>query len=91
MRGSRYRVRFERFPGGNLVFDTLPKPDQIARMLAQSDFNGFLNALDVAPEIVQSALPAAKQGIGVLQRKVPGNADLQTVIAATDPSSCSRS
>jgi hypothetical protein len=55
-------------------------------MLAPADFNGFLQALDVVPEIVQSALPAAKLGLRTLTRKVPGNADLQTVIAATDPS-----
>ena len=83
--GSRYRVRFGRWPGGNLVFDRLPRPDQISRVLAQADFNGFLNALDVVSEIVQPAIPAAKQGLATLQRKVPGNADLQTVIAATDP------
>jgi hypothetical protein len=84
--GSRYRVRFARWPGGNILFDRLPPPDQIARMLAPNDFNGFLQALDVVPEIVQSALPGAKQGLQTLTRKVPGNADLQTVIAATNPS-----
>lgn len=83
--GSRYRVRFGRWPGGNLVFDRLPRPDQIARILAQTDFNGFLNALDVVSEIVQPAIPAAKQGLATLTRKVPGNTDLQTVITAADP------
>jgi hypothetical protein len=84
--GSRYRVRFGRWPGGNIVFDRLPPPDQIARMLAPSDFNGFLQALDVVPEIVQPALPGAMQGLQTLTRKVPGNPDLQRVIAATNPS-----
>jgi hypothetical protein len=55
-------------------------------MLARTDFNGFLQALDVVPELVQPALPAAKLGLQTLTRKLPGNADLQRVIAATDPS-----
>jgi hypothetical protein len=83
--GSRYRIRFARWPGGNLVFDQLPQPDQIARMLAHDAFKDFYNALDLVPEILQSALPGAKQGLQTLRRKVPDNPDLQTVIAATDP------
>ena len=84
--GSRYRVRFARWPGGNILFDRLPAQDQVGRMLARTDFNSFLQALDVVPELVQSALPAAKLGLQTLTRKLPGNADLQRVIAATDPS-----
>jgi hypothetical protein len=83
--GSRYRIRFARYPGGNILFDKLPPQDQVGRMLARTDFNGFLQALDVVPELVQSALPGAKVGLQTLTRKLPGNADLQRVIAATDP------
>ncbi len=83
--GSRYRVRFDRWPGRNILFDRTPPLDQISRMLAQPDFNSFLQALDVAPEIVQSALPGAKVGLTALTRMLPGNTDLQTVIAATSP------
>jgi hypothetical protein len=83
--GSRYRVRFARWPGGNILFDRLPPQDQISRMLARTDFNGFLQALDVVPEVVQAALPGAKVGLQTLTRKVPDNPDLQRVIAATDP------
>jgi hypothetical protein len=83
--GSRYPVRFARWPGGNLVFDQLPQPDQIARVLAHDDFTGFYNALDLIPELVLAALPGAKEGLETLARKVPDNPHLQTVIAATDP------
>jgi Common central domain of tyrosinase len=83
--GSRYRVRFGRWPGGNILFDRTPPPDQVSRMLASGDFNTFLTALDVAPEIVQAALPGAAQGLQTLTRKLPGNTDLQTVIAAANP------
>jgi hypothetical protein len=84
--GSHYRVRFARWPGGNILFDRLPAQDQVGRMLARTDFNGFLQALDVVPELVEAALPAAKVGLQTLTRKLPDNADLQRVIAATDPS-----
>jgi tyrosinase-like protein len=83
--GSRYRIRFGRWPGGNLVFDRLQQPDQISRMLAQDSFDGFYKALDVVSEVVPSALPAAKLGLQTLAGKVPGNPDVQTVIAAADP------
>ncbi len=83
--GSRYRVRFGRWPGGNLVFDTLPQADQIGRILASDDFAGFYNGVDVVSELVPEALPGARQGLGTLAVKVPGNADVQTVIAAADP------
>ncbi len=83
--GSRYRVRFARWPGGNLVFDRLPRIGQISRILAHDDFSGFYNALDVISEIVKPAIPGARQGLETLTRKVPDNPDLQTVIAATDP------
>ena len=83
--GSRYKIRFHRWPGGNLVFDRLPQPDQIQRMLAHDDFAGFYNALDVVFEIDESAVPAAKQGLLTLRRIEPDNQDLQTIIAALDP------
>ena len=83
--GSRYRIRFGRWPGGNLVFDRLQQPDQISRMLAQDSFDGFYKALDVVSEVVPSALPAAKLGLQTLARKVPGNSDVQTITRAPMP------
>ena len=83
--GSSYRVRFGRWPGGNILFDRTPPADQISRIVGQADFNGFLQALDVVPEVVQTALPAAKLGLQTLVRMIPGDPNLQTVIAATSP------
>ena len=83
--GSRYRVEFGRWPAGNIVFDRLPPSGQVGRIVGQDTFDGFLNALDVVPEIVPSALPAAKLGLDTLRRKVPDSPYLQTVLAAMDP------
>jgi hypothetical protein len=83
--GSTYRIKFGRWPGNNIVFDRLPQPDQISRILAHDDFVGFYNALDNISEIVPEALPGAKAGLEVLARKVPDNPDVQTVIAVTNP------
>jgi hypothetical protein len=83
--GSTYRIDFGRWPGNNIVFDRLPQPDHVSRVLAHDDFTGFYNALDVAFETVPEALPGAKAGLETLVRKVPGNADVQLVVAATQP------
>ncbi|HWT22770.1 MAG TPA: tyrosinase family protein [Solirubrobacteraceae bacterium] len=83
--GSRYRVRFGRWPGGNLVFDRLPQADQIGRILSGGDFASFYNGVDVATEPVPEAFPGARQGLATLAVKLPGNTAVQTVIAATDP------
>ena len=66
--GSRYRIRFARWPGGNLVFDRLPQPDQIDRVLAYDEFVDFYNAVDVISEIEAdiSPVPAARLCIPAL-------------------------
>ena len=80
--GSRYNIRFGRWPANNIVFDKLPQPAQISGILAHDDYAGFTQAIDLDATIVQSALPAAQQGIQTLKRKFPDNADVQTVEAA---------
>jgi hypothetical protein len=80
--GSRYPIGFGRWPGNNIVFDKLPQPAQVLGILARDDFPGLTQAIDVEATIVQSALPAAKQGLQTLKRKFPGNTDVQTVEAA---------
>lgn len=80
--GSRYDIRFGRWPGNNIVFDKLPQPAQVSGILAHDDYAGFTQAIDLEATIVQSALPAAKQGLETLKRKFPGNTDLQTIEAA---------
>lgn len=84
--GSRYDIRFGRWPGNNIVFDRLPQPAQVSGILAHDDYAGFTQAIDLEATIVQSALPAAKQGIQTLKRKFPGNADVEAVeTAAASP------
>ncbi|MBV9312888.1 MAG: tyrosinase family protein [Pseudonocardia sp.] len=84
--GSRYPIRFGRWPGNNIVFDQLPQPAQVSGILAHDDFAGFTQAIDTEATIVQSALPAAKEGIETLKRKFPGNADVETIeTAAASP------
>ncbi|HZE00925.1 MAG TPA: hypothetical protein VE155_04080 [Pseudonocardiaceae bacterium] len=39
--GSRYPIRFGRWPGSNIVFDKLPQPAQISGILAHDDYAGF--------------------------------------------------
>lgn len=80
--GSRYDIRFGRWPGNNIVFDRLPQPAQVSGILAHGDFPGFTQAIDFEATLVPSAFPAAKQGIETLKRKFPGNADVQTVETA---------
>ncbi|MBV8542689.1 MAG: tyrosinase family protein [Pseudonocardiales bacterium] len=80
--GSRYNIRFGRWPGTNIVFDKLPQPPQIAGILAHDDYAGFTQAIDTDATLLQSALPAAKQGLQTLKRKFPDNTDVQAVEAA---------
>jgi hypothetical protein len=83
--GSRYRIEFNRWPGRWLVFDTLPPADQIGRVLARDDFVSFYQAIDLLPEIVQEQAPAAKRALAALAVKIPGNPDLQLILAFIDP------
>ena len=84
--GSRYNIVFGRWPGTNIVFDKAPQPAQIAGILAHDDYAGFTEAIDTDATIVQSALPAAQQGLDTLARKYPDNTDVKTLqTAATSP------
>jgi hypothetical protein len=86
--GERYDIVFNRWPGMNLVFDVLHKPDQVGRALDHATFAAFYNAIDVAPEIVMSQLPAAKAGIEMLKVMLPDDPSVQTLASAqqTPPS-----
>ncbi len=78
--GSRYDVGFGRWPGNNPAFDRLPQPAQVAGILAHEDFPGFYRAIEAEPTIVESAVPAAKQALETLERRFPGNPDVQTIV-----------
>ncbi len=84
--GSRYDIRFGRWPGTHPAFDRLPQPAQVAGILAHDDFPGFYGAVEAEPTIVESALPAAKQALETLGRRFPDNPDVQTVVEAVSRS-----
>jgi len=77
--GSRYDIRFGRWPGADVAYQRLPQPAQVSAILAHDDFLGFYGAIDAQPTIVQSAIPAAQQALETLERRFPGNADVATV------------
>lgn len=79
--GSRYAIRFGRWPAGDVAYQRLPRPAQVSAILARGDFVGFTGAIDGQPTIVQSAIPAAQQALQTLERRFPGNADVATVAA----------
>jgi hypothetical protein len=83
--GSRYRIDFLRRPGSWLVFDKLPQPDQIGRIMANPLFPAFYAGIDLLPERVDAQIPAAAAALAALARKLPGNPHLAIVLAATDP------
>ncbi|HEY4408738.1 MAG TPA: tyrosinase family protein [Acidimicrobiia bacterium] len=78
--GSRYDIHFGRWPGGNVAFDRLPDPAQVAGILDHDDYPGFYNAVEAGAGVVPSAVPAAKQALADLERRFPDNADLKTVV-----------
>lgn len=78
--GSRYNIVFGRWPGNNVVFDKLPQPAYVSSILASDDFAGLYRKIEFETPLVQSALPAAKQGLEFLQRRFPDNADVRTVV-----------
>jgi hypothetical protein len=80
--GSRYDIVFGRWPGQNLVFDTLHTPDYVGRILAKTDFAEFYDALDGTPEIVLANYPKAMAGLDVLKQKLPDDPAVQTLIDA---------
>jgi Common central domain of tyrosinase len=75
--GERYPISFGRWPGKNVVFDTLHTPDYVGRILAKSEFTEFYDALDVTPEIVAPNYPKAMAALEVLEMKLPGDASVQ--------------
>ena len=77
--GSRYDIRFGRWPGNNTPYDHLPQPAQVSAILAHDDFDGFYRGVEIDTTIVASALPAAQKGFETLQRRFPDNPSLQTI------------
>ncbi len=85
--GSRYDIAIGRWPGKNLVFDTLQAPDYVGRILAKTTFAEFYDALDGTPEIVMLNYPKAMAALQLLKTKLPNDPNVQTVIdALSNPS-----
>jgi hypothetical protein len=82
--GERYAIEFRRWPGQNPVFDVLHKPDQVERILGQTTFAAFYQALDVAPEVVSARLPAALAALQALGDLLPEEESIQILLAATE-------
>lgn len=80
--GSRYDIAFHRWPGGNQVFDQLPTPAYIDRILARTEFVDFYDALDATPELDLARYPAAQAALATLDRKLPDEPAVDTLIAA---------
>lgn len=80
--GSRYDIVFGRWPAGNLVFDTLPGPDYLGRILAKPDFVSFYNALDTEPELVPTNFARAQAGLATLDKLLPDDPAVDTLVAA---------
>ena len=84
--GSRYDIRFGRWPGNNPAFDRLPQPAQVAGILAHDDFPDFYRAVEGEPAIVESAVPAARQALERLDRRFPDNPDIKTIVETVNRS-----
>lgn len=80
--GERYDIVFARWPGKNLVFDTLQAPDHVERILAKPTFADFYDALDVTPELRIENYPKARAALDVLEVKLPDSAAVQTLVDA---------
>lgn len=78
--GDRYEISFGRWPGKNVVFDTLQTPDYVGRILAKTEFTEFYDALDGTPEILTQNYPKAQAGLQVLKMKLPDDPAVQTLI-----------
>lgn len=77
--GSRYDIALGRWPGKNLVFDTLQSPDYVGRILAKTTFAEFYDALDGTPEIVIQNYPKAMAALDVLALALPDDENVKTV------------
>lgn len=80
--GERYSIAAGRWPGGNLVFDTLQAPDYVGRILAKTEFTAFYDALDGTPEVLAKNLAKAQAGLQVLKQALPDDPAVQTLIDA---------
>lgn len=80
--GERYDIVFGRWPGKNLVFDTLQAPEDVERILAERTFADFYDALDVTPELRIENYPKARAALDVLEVKLPESAAVQTLVDA---------
>ncbi|WP_437797564.1 tyrosinase family protein [Sorangium sp. So ce693] len=80
--GERYDIVFGRWPGKNLVFDTLQAPEDVERILAERTFADFYDALDVTPELRIENYPKARAALDVLEVKLPDSAAVQTLVDA---------
>ncbi|WP_437896900.1 tyrosinase family protein [Sorangium sp. So ce124] len=80
--GERYDIVFGRWPGKNLVFDTLQAPEDVERILAERTFADFYDALDVTPELRVENYPKARAALDVLEVKLPDSAAVQTLVDA---------
>ncbi|WP_437631190.1 tyrosinase family protein [Sorangium sp. So ce854] len=80
--GERYDIVFGRWPGKNLVFDTLQSPEHVGRILAEGTFADFYDALDVTPELRIENYPRARSALEVLEEKLPDSAAVQALIDA---------
>lgn len=80
--GDRYDISFGRWPGKNIVFDTLQTPDYIGRILSKTEFTEFYDALDGTPEIQAQNFAKAQAGLQVLAVKLPDDPAVQTLIDA---------
>ncbi|MDC0679657.1 tyrosinase family protein [Sorangium atrum] len=80
--GERYDIVFGRWPGKNLVFDTLQAPEDVERILAERTFADFYDALDVTPELRIENYPKAQAALDVLEVKLPDSAAVQTLVDA---------
>ena len=79
--GSRYEIDFARYPNTWLGWQQLPPPDQIGRILSHDAFLDLYTGIDLAPEIVEERVPAALQALDALAVRLPGNPDVQLLVA----------
>jgi hypothetical protein len=78
--GSRYRIDFNRWPDSWIGWQQLPPADQIGRILNHDAFVDFYLPIDLAPEIVEARLPAARQALDALAERLPDDPDVQRIV-----------
>ncbi len=78
--GERYDIQFGRWPGQNLVFDTLQTPDHVSRILSNTEFPKFYNALDGVPEVLEQNSPKSQAALKVLKKKLPDDPAVKKLV-----------